>query len=332
MRYALYFLQFDTSVHFGCAENGGMLEQSSITYRADTLFSALCYELALAGDTAGLDWLHTAAEVGTLAFSDLLPYEMNQDGMCLYLPKPTYAVRRQMEDIIDAKQIADDRKKMKKLKKMLYVRVSEITDFVKAVRTGERREWKLPNLGEGKLSVRVNRLEEIPRPYYVHDFTFVPHAGLYGIIGYEDADKAKRLMKSIEYLGLSGIGGKRSSGYGKFHFRCEPVRLDENSKGDMAKLYKLLSASDTSVYMSLSCLLPQEAELDIVKGGQYSLCRRSGFLSPDGRGPAKKSDVYMLEAGACLSRKINGSIADLGGNAAHPVWRYGKGLFAGVAL
>ena len=53
MKYALYPLQFDTPVHFGCAENGGKLEQSSLTYRADSLFGALCYELSAQGDETG---------------------------------------------------------------------------------------------------------------------------------------------------------------------------------------------------------------------------------------------------------------------------------------
>ena len=64
MEYILYFLQFDTPVHFGCGEEGGKLEKSTLHYRADTLFGALCCELAAIGDAGGLASLYEKASQG----------------------------------------------------------------------------------------------------------------------------------------------------------------------------------------------------------------------------------------------------------------------------
>lgn len=154
MNYVLYPLQFDTPIHFGCAENGGKLEQSSLTYRSDSLFGALCCELAACGNTAGLQRFHDGAANGSLVFSDLFPYiSEEENGLQLYVPKP---------------------------------------------------------------------------------------------------------------------------------------------------------------------VLP--------------LCRRSGFLTPDGSVMQKKNDVYMIGAGSCFPKKIKGTLVDVGGQISHPVWRYGKGLYAGLIL
>lgn len=74
----IYRLHFTGGVHFG----EGTLESSARTFRADTLFSALCLEALKAGKLGDLVKL---AESGKLLFSDALPF----DSQSLYVPKPS---------------------------------------------------------------------------------------------------------------------------------------------------------------------------------------------------------------------------------------------------
>lgn len=336
MKYALYPLQFDTPVHFGCAENGGKLEQSSLTYRADSLFSALCYELSQQGDEAGLAHIQEGVVKGKLLFSDLFPYIYDEmEGLQLYVPKPILTIPsdecRVTADYDTFRQQATQQKRQKKLS---YIRVSQLADFIQAMKSGKAFDGDEPCFGCGQLLTRVNCTEDVPRPYYVHQIQFTKEAGLYGIIGYEEDEDLDWLITLLKYLGLSGIGGKRSSGYGKFHFREDPIEMDElGIYEDDGILYRALTLTGASRYMCLSVLLPSSAEVADVQKGQFALCRRSGFLSPDGSRIQKKNDIYMIQAGSCFPEKIAGCMTDVGGQGmTHPVWRYGKGLYVGLML
>lgn len=84
--------------------------------------------------------------------------------------------------------------------------------------------------------------------------------------------------------------------------------------------------------MNISVLLPNKDDISIVKKGQYKLCKRSGFLSPDGTPAQKKNDVYMIASGSCFPIRMQGEIATLSDATNHPVWRYGKGLYVGLMV
>lgn len=336
MKYALYPLQFDTPVHFGCAENGGKLEQSSLNYRADSLFSALCYELSLQGDEKGLTHFQEAIVKGKLVFSDLFPYIYDDtEELQLYVPKPILSIPAESrQETVDYDTFRRQATQQKRQKKLSYIRISQLADFIQAMKAGKSFCSDEPCFGCGQLLTRVNCTEAVPRPYYVHQIQFTEEAGLYGLVGYEDDEDWDWLQSLLELLGFSGIGGKRSSGYGKFHFRDDPIDMDElGVYEDDCILYKGLTMSNASMYMCLSVLLPTPAEVIDVQEGQYALCRRSGFLSPDGGRMQKKNDIYMIQAGSCFPKKLAGCMAEVGGqDAVHPVWRYGKGLYVGLML
>ena len=307
-----------------------------MTYRADSLFGALCYEFSLQGDETGLLHLQEGVAKGKLLFSDLFPYIYDEtEGLQLYVPKPILTIssdeRRVTADYDTFRQQATQQKRQKKLS---YIRVSQLADFIQAMKSGKAFDGTEPFFGCGQLLTRVNCTENVPRPYYVHQIQFTKEAGLYGIIGYEEDEDLDGLITLLESLGLSGIGGKRSSGYGKFHFREDPIEMDElGIYEDDGILYRGLTLTGASRYMCLSVLLPSPAEVADVQKGQFALCRRSGFLSPDGSRMQKKNDIYMIQAGSCFPQKIVGSMADVGGQGmTHPVWRYGKGLYVGLML
>ncbi|WP_293986377.1 type III-A CRISPR-associated RAMP protein Csm4 [uncultured Megasphaera sp.] len=334
MKYLLYPLQFDTPVHFGTAENGGRLEQSDILYRADTLFGALCCELALEHDEAEIDHLYELSKKDAILFSDLFPYSTDGRDFSFYLPKPILSIPRKQNDIQDYEAFRRTATLQKKQKKLKYLKASDFPAFLQSLQTGKVSEWPSVSFCEDALMVRVNKSEEIPRPYYVSQVTFSAQAGLYGILAYEKEADADWILNLLESLGLTGIGGKRSSGYGKFHL-LTPFKQNKKASAskDADALFKDLAAEKAKHFMALSTFLPVKKELHFLKEGQYSLCKRSGFLSPEGLSARKKCDVYMVQSGSCFHRKLKGRIADVASDgSSHPVWRYGKSIYLGLMI
>ena len=82
-----------------------------------------------------------------------------------------------------------------------------------------------PYLETKQAVTQVNMRGEKSRPYYVGNYQFMSNTGLYIIASFSD-DSSRDLFESIlELLGLSGIGGKRSGGYGKFELADDPIGI-----------------------------------------------------------------------------------------------------------
>lgn len=343
MSYAIYTLHFTTPVHFGNAELGGKLEQVSLEYTSDSLFSALCWELHQLGE---LDYLHEFCEKimqGSISFSDLLPYieDTDNDIYKLYIPKPICIIEptgHVEEDfsLQDARRVATERKQQKKMK---YLRTSEVDAYMTALRNGTAYTSPM-ELGEQELVEQVNCRGEEPLPYYVGTYTFRQDAGLYVLVKYDDNTDFDMLLQVFELLGMTGIGGKRSSGLGKFTVEDTIFLEDEMGifgdvetgiRGDDGTLYTMLEQTTSPLQMSLSTIIPNAEELSIVANGQYLLRRRSGFTLDHGT-LRKRNSVYAIQAGSCFSTRLEGSIVVLDDRVEPPVWRNGKGLFVGLPI
>lgn len=333
MSYFLYQLQFDAPVHFGAAEQGGGLEQTGWEYPADTLFSALCCELALQQEFERLAHLVDKVERGAIRLSDLFPYaEIGQD-TAFFLPKPVLLPKHgrplaAMADLASVRKAAAARKAQKKAR---YLRARELCSYAEAMKNGQVYvPDELPEFGSEMLAERVSCRGEEPLPYYVGSFSFAAGAGLYGIVWLENEEDAEWLQRLLELLGISGIGGKRSSGYGKFHLLDDFLELyPEGTYEDDMVLYRLLQASDAPWQMALSVLLPKQEDISFVKAGQYQLKKRSGFIAGENR---KKNSLYLVTAGSCMPVRLDGSLVSVSGAAGHPVWRYGKGMYVGLMI
>ncbi len=149
-------------------------------------------------------------------------------------------------------------------------------------------------------------------------------AGLFIIVKCAESRAAKLLGELLISLSFSGLGGKRSSGCGRFSFETGTVP---------SPLLRRLESTGGRV-MSLSISLPGDDELEgALEGGSYTVVRRSGFIASENFAPQqmKKRDLYMLRSGSCFDRTFRGSIWNVacrGGS--HPVFRYGKPLFMGI--
>ena len=305
MKYKLYRLTFSVPVHFGT----GKLETSGIKFLADSLFSAMCIEAQKLYGSGSIERLYRYADDGNLLLSDLMPY-WEKD---YYLPKPMVKVE---------KEFSASSTEKKKFKNTDYVKANEYADFIFGTLNSE------PSFASEYTFTKLNRSREPEidsTPYFVGTYKFCENCGLYFILGYENDEQFDFADNIMYSLGYTGIGGKTTSGLGKF--MAVP--------GDLQKdIANLISNADRSKYkITLSTCLPTEDEMDTaLKGASYSLQKRSGFVASDNYAATnvKKRDLYTFAAGSAFLNKFNGKVYDVSIKGNHPVYRYAKPIFIGI--
>lgn len=324
MNYYLYKLAFDTAVHFGGSSSALSLYHSEDHFCADTLFSALCHAaLSLRGPDA-LARLCRAAEAEQLLLSDSMPW---MDG-AYYLPKPAVTARGEREIP------AAGRKAVKKLK---WIPAHEFAAFADSVRGGEvydaeraRADFGVPvGMAKVKITPGADSL-----PYQVGLYRFRRNAGLWFLAGCGTEEIGEELRLFIESLSYSGIGGKTSAGYGKFHVE-EAVFLNESVDETARWLYSALANTEAARQLLLSAGLPSDEELvELLPDSEYMLIRRAGFIQSDSYAPEgrRKATQLFLSAGSVLPRRFRAKLYEVGRAGGHPVYRLSAPLFLGVTL
>lgn len=306
MEYKVYRFEFKTGVHFGKRS----LDDTEFTLCADTLFSAMCQEY-LKKDSGRMEQFVQKASAGKIRISDAFPYI----GDTLYLPKPMLKIQ--------AEENKGDSTLKKAYKKLNYVPAQRMEQYLEG-RLDVKQEGNLFREGLGKKEVKVSaavRGEKETRPYRVGTYYFNPGSGLYVILGYEDEKDVWEVEKCLAAVGLSGIGGKRHAGLGRFEIK--PGELPE----DVTARFQTEHAA---VCMSLSLSLPREEEMEIaLQNASYLLLKRSGFVQSDTYADeqSRKRDLYVLQAGSCFQNKFEGDVYDVSDGGSHPVYRYAKPLF-----
>ncbi len=171
------------------------------------------------------------------------------------------------------------------------------------------------------------------KPYFVGLYRLHAGCGLYVLCACEGTDQIKLLKDLFTLLGLSGIGGRTSAGYGRFHLDGDPICLNTAEEESTRWMLQALERS-TSPYLLLTSSLPAEEEMDAaLEGASFQLVRRSGFAATEWvETPMKKQTQYFLAAGSVLQHPYQGKLYDVGTALPHPVYRYSKPLFMGVTL
>lgn len=295
MEVQAYKLDFQT-VHFG----NGNLNESIGSFNASRLYSALFLEsLKLNVDKEFLD----LSKSDNFLLSDSFPLK---DGE-FYLPKPIGYPKMPL----NSESTKETRRKAKKSKKLRYIKYTDIEDYVE----GNCDVEKLDGIDSFFSKSTVVTKKGID-PYEVGITNF--KTSLYILtIKHKLLDM---LMNSLQY---SGIGGKRSSGYGRFTVEKLDIP-DEFSKNIV------VNDSEYGVYMTLSTSIPNNDELDaVLPTAEYLLEKSSGFAySSTSRNLLRKQDLYKFTVGTTLTKTYNGNIFDVRpDDFPHPVWNYAKGLF-----
>ena len=296
---SLYKLRFTAPVHFGPESGGEKLSSHAMAFRADLLFSALF----LQGDgDALLHWV----QQGRLWFSDAFPYQEST----LYIPQPV--------GIWNPQTMTDDPAVWKLFKHLAYIPLDQLGAYVR----GQCDPASLKtSFGTGYEVTRVNRRDADQSPYPVGCFRFADGCGLYIIVS-ADEQAMEGFDKRLLSLSANGIGGKVSSGWGKFVF-------------EKAGLPPILAAGldnhQAAYQLLLSTALPEDDALEeALSNGAWLLVRRGGFSYSTSAAAHKKHTVFLLGSGSVFSRRFRGTMLDVGLGMPHPVWRCAMAGFMGV--
>lgn len=325
MNYCLFKLRFTTPVHFGVPGSALSLYGSEDHFLADTLYSAFCHEaLSLWGED-GLRNLMEEAEKGRLLLSDSMPWS----GDSFYLPRPYVNGKRSLEELTS--------KQRKAMKKLRWLPVEAFDTFSSSVKTGERFrvETVQAQFGDEDEMTRVHISGlEVPRPFQVGIYRFRENCGLYFIAGFSDDSLGEKVRTLTEAVGMSGIGGRVSSGLGKYRIE-DCVFLNEFFDTQTEWLFRALSAEDSKRFLLLTSSLPEEEDLDrVICEASYQLVRRGGFVGSASfaESPRKKKTEYYLTAGSVLPCRYSGSVRSVAEGGKHPVLRFNQPIFLGVDL
>lgn len=306
MNYAIYKLKFNTGVHFGKSR----LYEGNNSFMADTLFSALCQEALKLYGEKGIEDFVSYVQNDKLRFSDAFPYIEDT----LFLPKPILEIQKDSSDSSVKKQV----------KKLTYISVEHFDRFVQGDLDIAAEVSLLNQFGITDVQTRVNKRDDTG-PYQVGVFHYAKNTGLYFIVGYEQEEILDYVENLLISLGYEGIGGKTSSGLGKFEPRYEEI--------PEILLSKLNNKEQSHYQMLLSVALPKDEELSsALESSYYAIIKRSGFIRSEtyAEGFRKKKDLYCMRSGSCIINSFCGDVYDVSNGGKHPVYRYAVPLFMGV--
>ena len=324
MVYLLYKLKFPNGIHVGANSS---LELTSTTVSSDVFYSAFYTEyIRIFGENDRE--LFQLTENDEFKISDLLPFKEMKTETVFYVPKP-------FVNDIERKQSSDENEQVvdrKKVKKLSYIPASRLNEYFEFLKTGKNFPEIDDDFGEKELHTKnkVSRIGEDTELYNVEVFRFNEKSGLYFIVQLPK-EWQEKFENVLESLSLTGIGGKKSAGYGQFIRELKT----ENYKADDIFLHTNLKKISTSgKYLLLSSYLPQKDEIEKIKNKEngYQLIKRSGFVnSPKySENPQKRKQVYMISSGAVLNFKPAGRLADLKLHGNHSIYRMGKPIVIGV--
>lgn len=311
MKNIIVKLYFDGSIHFG----NGVLESSSDNLCSDSIFSAICCEYAKSNNTDAINELVDNVRKNKIKISDAFPF----CGETFYLPKPFVRIESQNNN---------DASNKKTIKKLRFIPAEMFQEYIDGKMNIDQCKDILNDIstiGRSGLNEKVCIAveQDDPKPYYVGDYKFNEGRGLWFIISADDETYTEELTDVITSLGLSGIGGKRSSGYGRFKpiFMNAPDFLNDSLNKESQR------------YITLSVCLPKSDELsDVISHADFSVIKRSGFVySLDAQSNAiKKDDMYLMGAGSCFDRKFCGDVYECSSISKYPVYRYAKPMFFSI--
>lgn len=334
MAYLLYKLRFPNGIHIGTAF-GNTLEETMIGTYSDTFFSAIYNEYMKIYDD---NELYKISETGNFLVSDLLPFKEKKDiSTDFYLPKPFISIERKEIKKDDEEKI--DRKKVKATN---FIPADKLGEYFSFLKNGKNFPVIDDNFGKKQLYTKnkVSLENEDTQLYNIEIFKFNEKSGLYFIVKLPEDEKWQEIFQNIlDSLALTGIGGKKNSGFGQF-IAEDPMFFDGTdfdaieSESDAFINRALFTKSKK--FLLLSSYSPKIEEIKKIKENDncYQLIKRSGFVNSSSYSEQaeKRKQVYMLSSGSVLNFKPEGKILDLSLHGNHSIYRMGKPIVLGVKI
>lgn len=335
MTYLLYKLRFPNGIHIGTA-SGNTLEETMISVYSDTFYSALFNEYMKIYNN---DELYKISEAGNFLVSDLLPFKEKKDiSTDFYLPKPFISIERKEIKKDDEEKI--DRKKVKATN---FIPADKLGEYFSFLKNGKNFPVIDDNFGKKQLYTKnkVSLENEDTKLYNIEIFKFNEKSGLYFIVKLPEDEKWQEIFQNIlDSLALTGIGGKKNSGFGDFTIEEDPMIFDgldfEKIESESDSFINKALFSVEKNFLILSSYSPKIEEIEKIKedGNYYQLIKRSGFVNSSSYSEQaeKRKQVYMLSSGSVLSFKPEGKILDLNLHGKHSIYRIGKPIVLGVKI
>lgn len=294
MTYKMYIMNFHTA-HFGA----GSLDSSKMTFAADRLFSALVLEAKKMGK---MEEFVSIAGQDDFVLTDAFPYQSGP-----FLPKPIGFPKFEQPDLTtDVKEV---RRQAKMAKKLQFIPLDKFDSYVNGTLFKDA-DHAVTNI------VTKNQPHVDGNLFQVSTVRFRDESCLYVIA--KESELLNELMTSLQY---TGIGGKRSSGYGQFNLTI--LDLPDSFKNRLTKAHQ-------GPVMTLTTSLPVEKELEYaMETGSYLLSKSSGFaFSTETKENFRKQDLYKFASGSTFSETYTGQIVDVRPlDFPHEVLNYAKPLF-----
>ena len=294
MTYKMYIMNFHTA-HFGA----GSLDSSKMTFAADRLFSALVLEVKKVGK---MEEFVSIAGQDDFVLTDAFPYQSGP-----FLPKPIGFPKFEQPDLTtDVKEV---RRQAKMAKKLQFIPLDKFDSYVNGTLFKDA-DHAVTNI------VTKNQPHVDGNLFQVSTVRFRDESCLYVIA--KESELLNELMTSLQY---TGIGGKRSSGYGQFDLTI--LDLPDSFKNRLTKAHQ-------EPVMTLTTSLPVEKELEYaMETGSYLLSKSSGFaFSTETKENFRKQDLYKFASGSTFSETYTGQIVDVRPlDFPHEVLNYAKPLF-----
>jgi CRISPR type III-A-associated RAMP protein Csm4 len=161
---------------------------------------------------------------------------------------------------------------------------------------------------------------------------------MWAVVAFADEEKKARwegpVKAAMRLLGDSGLGGRRSCGWG----RSSEVQMVDGELPALVLRPEPIEASDPegepkaapeSAYWLLSLFSPREAEDVDWNRGNYAILTRGGRVDADSSNGALKKQSRMVAEGSVLFAGVppSGAAPDVAPEGApHPVYRAGFAL------
>jgi len=352
--YRLFRLEFETPVRFGGGQGAAGLDYAEMTASSDSVFAAVCIEWLNLNGLESMRQLVEAVRQDNLLFSSLLPWQLPVSKAAqpeYYLPRP----------LLSGRIAAGSRNSQlkKQLKQLPCIAATAMDRYLTFVRTGEGDPLSFQASFATEVTWdRVNtRAGDDPLPYRVSSWQFnrgqkpdpkrKPSdrlaeqtrmtSGLYWLVCATESQLLENLQTVLESLGVTGIGGKTSSGLGKFIVWDDQLEDSPSGKALLAMLENRTSGSQ----MLLGTVSPDpEQDLTVLRSqdSRYLLVSRDGFTAsaafcdPDSGSPLKRKRCVLIREGSCFPARLEGSVLDLSYGGLHPVYRSGKALHVGLNI
>lgn len=206
--------------------------------------------------------------------------------------------------------------------------VTLLPDEVQRLPAAERRDFAVWQQGTVP-RVTIDRASNQSDIFRMGRTVFAATCGLWVLAKVDAGQELLELL--LMELGIRGIGGERSVGYGAF------------SLGEPFPQVPLLPSSENMPrVMTLSRYHPRDEELaaSILQGGaSYAIVNVGGWLRSSVAPAQRRRRVRMIEAGSVLDNRteIRGQLVDVRptydspGGINHPVYRSGFALPVGVS-